>query len=94
MRLVLYEKELGAKEVHRLISLNSFLNQNYHLCSKALSNLETLSTLTKDTNIKIHIFIMNEPKKHNEFFVKCPNKKCESQVSEIDCKNCGSNFSP
>ena len=37
--------------------------------------------------------MMNEPKNHNEFFVKCPNKKCEFQVSEIDCKNCGSNFS-
>ena len=38
--------------------------------------------------------MMNELKNHNEFFVKCHNKKCESQVSEIDCKNCGRNFSP
>ena len=40
--------------------------------------------------------MMNEPKNHNEFFVKCSNKKYGSQISEfaIDCKNCGSNFSP
>ena len=99
LRLVLYEKELGAKEVYRLISLSAFLNQNYQHCSKALSTLENLPNLTKVQRQKykdlaVHIFMMNEPKNHNEFFVKCPNKKCESQVSEIDCKNCGSNFSP
>ncbi len=39
--------------------------------------------------------MMNQPKIHNEFFVKCSNKKYGSQVIEfaIDCKNCGSNFS-
>ena len=101
LRLVLYEKELGAKEVYRLISLSAFLNQNYQHCSKALSTLENLPNLTKVQRQKykdlaVHIFMMNEPKNHNEFFVKCPNKKCGSEVSEfsIDCKSCGSNFSP
>ena len=101
LRLVLYEKELGAKEVYRLISLSAFLNQNYQHCSKALSTLENLPNLTKVQrqrykDLDVHIFMMNEPKNHNEFFVKCPNKKCGSEVSEfsIDCKSCGSNFSP
>ena len=101
LRLVLYEKELGAKEVYRLISLSAFLNQNYQHCSKALSTLENLPNLTKVQrqrykDLAVHIFMMNEPKNHNEFFVKCPNKKCGSEVSEfsIDCKSCGSNFSP
>ena len=101
LRLVLYEKELGAKEVYRLISLSAFLNQNYQHCSKALSTLENLPNLTKVQRQKykdlaVHIFMINEPKNHNEFFVKCPNKKCGSEVSEfsIDCKSCGSNFSP
>ena len=99
LRLVLYEKELGAKEVYRLISLCAFLNESYKDCSKALSTLENLPTLTKIQRQKykdlaVHIFVMNEPKNHNETFVKCPNKKCDNQVSEyaINCKVCGSNF--
>ena len=101
LRLVLYEKELGAKEVYRLISLCAFLNESYKDCSKALSTLENLPTLTKIQrqkykDLSVHIFVMNEPKNHNETFVKCPNKKCDNQVSEyaINCKVCGSNFSP
>ncbi len=47
MRLILYEKELGSKEVYRLIALSFYLNQSYKECSKAMSTLENLNTLNK-----------------------------------------------
>jgi len=101
MRLVLYEKELGAKEVYRLIALSAYLNQSYRECSKAMCTLENLPTLNKIQrqkykDLSVHLFMHNEPVNIGEKFLKCPQKNCEADVSEyaIDCKVCGSNFSP
>ena len=101
LRLVLYEKELGPKEVYRLIALSSYLNHSYKECSKALSKLENLNLLNKAQKEKfrelsIGIFTRHDPKNTNEKKIKCPSKNCEGTVSEydIDCKVCGSNFSP
>ena len=101
LRLVLYEKELGAKEVYRLIALSAYLNQSYKECSKALSKLENLESLTKAqrqrySELAIAIFTKHDPRNINVKTLKCPSKNCEATVSEydIDCKMCGSNFSP
>ena len=101
MRLVLYEKELGSKEVYRLIALSAYLNQSYKECSKAMSTLENLSSLNKlqrqkYKDLSVAIFINHEPKNIDEKFLHCPNKNCGAEVSEyaIDCKLCGSNYSP
>jgi WD repeat-containing protein 35 len=101
LRLALYEKELGAKQVYQLIALTSFLNQNYKDCSKALSTLEQLPSLTnsqrqKFKDLAVNIFTKYPPKNHNEKTITCPSKNCGAQISEyaISCKVCGSNFSP
>ena len=101
LRLALYEKELGAKQVYQLIALTSFLNQNYKDCSKALSTLEQLPSLTnsqrqKFKDLAVNIFTRYPPKNHNEKTITCPSKNCGAQISEyaISCKVCGSNFSP
>ena len=101
LRLVLYEKELGSKQVYQLIALTSFLNQNYKDCSKALSTLEQLPSLTKSQrqnfkDLAVNIFTKYEPKNHNEKNIICPSKNCGAEISEyaISCKVCGSNFSP
>ena len=99
--MALYEKELGAKQVYQLIALTSFLNQNYKDCSKALSTLEQLPSLTnsqrqKFKDLAVNIFTKYPPKNHNEKTITCPSKNCGAQISEyaISCKVCGSNFSP
>jgi WD repeat-containing protein 35 len=101
LRLVLYEKELGAKEVYRLIALSAYLNGSFKECSKALSKLEHLNTLNKMQReayrkLSIAIFTKERPVNRNSKTFDCPNKKCDAKISEfdIDCKTCGSNFSP
>ena len=101
LRLVLYEKELGSKQVYQLIALASFLNKNYKFCSKALSTLEQLPSLTKTQrqsfkDLAVNIFTRYEPKNRNENMIICPSKNCGSSISEysISCNFCGSNFSP
>lgn len=101
LRLALYEKELGAKEVYQLIALAGYLNHCYKECSKALSTLEQLPDLTKAQkqnfkDLAVGIFTKHEPRNKKEQFYTCPKKNCGSKVSEfaIDCKVCGSNFSP
>ena len=101
LRLVLYEKELGSKQVYQLIALTSFLNKNYKFCSKALSTLEQLPSLTKSQrqsfkDLAVNIFTRYEPKNRNENMIICPSKNCGSSISEysISCNICGSNFSP
>ena len=101
LRLVLYEKELGSKEVYQLIALAAFLNKNYKHCSKALSTLEQLPSLTKQQrqnfkDLAVSIFMKYEPRNLNEKIIVCPKKNCGAQISEYDitCKTCGSNFSP
>ena len=101
LRLVLYEKELGSKQVYQLIALTSFLNKNYKFCSKALSTLEQLPSLTKSQrqsfkDLAVNIFTKYEPKNRNENMIICPSKNCGASISEysISCNFCGSNFSP
>ena len=101
LRLVLYEKELGSKQVYQLIALTSFLNKNYKFCSKALSTLEQLPSLTRTQrqsfkDLAVNIFTRYEPKNRNENMIICPSKNCGSSISEysISCNICGSNFSP
>ena len=101
LRLVQYEKELETKEVYRLIALSAFLNKSYKECSKALSKLENLDSLTEDEkenyrDLSVSIFTQFKPNNQNEEVLKCPGKNCKAEVTEfdIDCKECGITFSP
>ncbi|MCQ2817045.1 MAG: hypothetical protein MJ252_07250 [archaeon] len=101
LRLVVYEKEIGAKEVYRLIALSAFLNNCFKECSKALSKLENMGSLSKAQRecyrkLALNIFIQNDPINQEEQKYHCPAKGCDGVVSEydIDCAKCGSIFSP
>ena len=89
LRLVLYEKELGSKQVYQLIALTSFLNKNYKFCSKALSTLEQLPSLTRTQrqsfkDLAVNIFTRYEPKNRNENMIICPSKNCGSFVIFVE----------
>ncbi len=88
LRLVQYEKEIEAKEVYRLIALSSFLNKSYKECSRALSKLENMRSLTNDEREKyqelaVSIFTKYDPYNKKESQLKCPEKKCEAMISEL-----------
>lgn len=88
LRLTQYEKELEAKEIYRLICLSSFLNKSYKECSKALSKLENLNTLSKEEKEKYHelaisIFTKIDPQNNQENLLKCPGKNCNNEISEL-----------
>lgn len=100
-RLIEYEKELKTKEVYSLVALSSFFNNCYKECSKAFVKLERLPDLTDKEkeqyeNLAIALFSKHPPidGKKNEF--KCPKRECKASITEYDinCKECGSHFSP
>lgn len=100
LRLVQFEKELGSKEVYRLIVLSALLNSSLKECSSALAKLKNLSSLKEEEankfdELSFSIFTKNRPINQKEQILKCPGKDCQEQISEfdIDCKSCGSNFS-
>ena len=79
LRLVLYEKELEAKEVYRLISLDALLNKSFKECSKALFKLENLPNITREElenyqNLAISLFTTYDPQNQKEISLKCPGK--------------------
>ena len=87
LRLMQYEKEIEAKEIYKLVALTAFLNKSYKECSKALSKLENLTTLTKEEKEKFHdlaisIFTKIDPKNAKENTLECPGKNCENLISE------------
>lgn len=82
-----YEKEIEAKEIYRLISLSSFLNKSFKECSKALSKLENLATLSKEDRERYHelaisIFTRIDPQNTQENLINCPGKNCTNQITE------------
>ncbi len=100
LRLVLYEKYLGIKNVYSLIALSAFLNKSYKYCSKAISKLENLKDLKPRIRncykeLAVKIFIRNDCENIDERFLKCPNKNCENEISEyaLNCEECGNIFS-
>ena len=100
LRLVLYEKYLGIRNVYSLIALSAFLNKSYKYCSKAISKLENLKDLKPRIRncykeLAVKIFIRNDCENIDEKFLKCPNKNCENEISEyaLNCEECGNIFS-
>ena len=98
LRLVLYEKYLGTRNVYCLIALSAFLNKSYKYCSKAISILENLDYLSKRLRdgyrkLGINLFINNNVENIGERFLKCPN--CNNEISEfaLNCNQCRNNFS-
>lgn len=99
MRLVLYEKILGTKEVYELIALTSLCTNNLYFFSKAISILEQCKDIPKHKRNAYEtmaqcVFANKEPLNQNESFYKCPNKHCDDEISEYDiyCPSCGMNF--
>ena len=99
MRLVLYEKILGTKEVYELIALTSLCTNNLYFFSKAISILEQCKDIPKHKRNAYEtmaqcVFANKEPLNQNESYYKCPNKHCDDEISEYDiyCPSCGINF--
>jgi len=101
MRLVEYEKELGTKEVYQLIALTSYFNQAFRQCSRAFVKLERLEELTQKEResfeqLAINLFAKNTPVDGPRQEFNCPKRECKATITEFDinCKECGSHFSP
>lgn len=101
MRLIEYEKELQTKDVYSLVAMACFFNECYKECSKAFVKLERLpDVLEKEReqyeSLAINLFSRNAPvdKPKKEF--NCPKRDCKARITEFDinCKECGSHFSP
>lgn len=100
MRLIEYEKELQTKDVYSLVAIASFFNECYRECSRALVKLERLDTVSKQEReayelLAINLFFRHQPvdvKQKQEY--NCP--KCDDVINEFDinCKKCGSHYSP
>jgi len=71
-----------------LIALSSYLNKSFKECSKAISRLEHLPSISKEEKEKycemgISMFTKNEPINKNEAILKCPGKNCDAEISEL-----------
>jgi hypothetical protein len=85
--LVQFEKEIGSKEVYRLITLSALLNGSYKECSKALAKLKNLNDLTEEEKEKydelsFSIFTKFKPENMKEIILECPGKDCGEKISE------------
>lgn len=101
MRLIEYEKELQTKDVYSLVALSCYFNECYKDCSKAFVKLERLGDVTDKEReayemLAIQLFSRHPPidKPKKEF--NCPKKDCKARITEYDinCRECGSHFSP
>ena len=93
LRLVLYEKELKSENVYALIALCAGLSQNLRIMSKAVAIIEN-ENKRKYKGLGERLFANKEIENKDEVYYKCPNEKCDGEISEYDiyCSKCGMNF--
>ena len=93
LRLVLYEKELKSENVYALIALCAGLSQNLRIMSKAVSIIEN-ENKRRYKGLGERLFANKEIVNKDEVYYKCPNEKCDGEISEYDiyCRKCGMNF--
>lgn len=101
MRLIEYEKELQTKDVYSLVALACLNNGSYRECSRAFVKLERLpNTSEKERQqyeqLAVNLFSRNPPHDGKVEKLQCPKRECKASITayDINCKECGSHFSP
>jgi WD repeat-containing protein 35 len=101
LRLADYDDVLDPKDIFSLIALLTFYNKFLGQCSRALTKLETLDTLTSSEReryqqLALAIYTSQSPTDPSSDELPCPNTKCKAKVKEwsISCTDCNSHFSP
>ncbi|KAH3745059.1 WD repeat domain 35 [Pelomyxa schiedti] len=101
LHLIDYENILNPASIHSLIALTAYYGKHFKQCSRALTRLETMETLTPEQrsnyqNLAFSIFTKHPPQdpEHKRKF-KCPSPSCGAPIAEwaSTCTTCHTHIS-